>query len=843
MTMTNELLEEFLQETNESLENLDTKLIKLEENPNDNEVLSDVFRVMHTIKGTAGFLNLNRMVAVAHSSENILDKYREGATVTTDGVSIILAAIDSIKDIISDIDLESGKEPDGNDEIIIDLLNDLADSIPTTKTKNKKKSTERNSPTDKNKSNNADEKNKEAFQNKKNTHSANQTVKTNVSLLDTLMDLVGELVLARNQILQVEKSYPGNDLSAPVQNLSSITSELQDTVLKTRMQPISTAFNIFPRVVRDLATQLNKKIDLKLIGGETDVDRQVADLIKDPLTHMIRNCSDHAIESAEERLSSGKNEAGNITLNAYHEGGHIIIKVSDDGRGISVDKVAQKAIDKGVITQEQRLSMTNDRIRSLIFDRGFSTADEISEVSGRGVGMDAVRDNIEKIGGTISVESEEGVGTEFSIKIPLTLAIISSFVVGIGNLTFAIPQINALEILDLNGENGCHIDLINGSPLLRLRNNIYPIIDVGEFLKIDNATRKTVILCQIGAEIFGILVDKVLNTEEIVVKPLSKALQDTTVYSGNTILGDGSVIMILDPAGLFSTFGIPARVSSEIKKIPSNKTDEDAIQMMLFSTQDFYQKAVHMSVVTRIDQIKTELFQRISDNTYLIQQNGKLMPVICPGSYNLDSNREIQRVIVFKDEGKSMGFLVDRIFEIAETRVNIDVSSQSFGTIGTAVIKGNPTEILDVSYFIDDVSKNWFKDLEIDDIGVKDASVLIVDDSHFFRSILLSMLTAKGYRADVASSPIEALEMLNKNEYNILVSDIEMPDMSGIEFIKKIRSEVSKFQNIPAIAITSHNKETDKEIGLAAGFNEYLAKTDKKKIFDFLKENLGQREI
>ncbi len=841
------LLEDFLAETGESLADLDVKLVELETNPNEPSLIADIFRVMHTIKGTAGFLSLDRLVALAHAAEDLLDQYRNGGEVTSDGVSVILAAIDSIKEILEGIPGAGGQEPEGDDDLLIDLINDMASDTKSQvegnisaeevtdaepKKDNAEEGKKENAPEDK-KPLTLPEKKKSAEVKPTPPSSAPQAVRISVTLLDQLMDLVGELVLARNQIQQISRSHPGAELTAPVQNLSSITSELQDSVMKTRMQPISAAFNSYTRVVRDLANTLEKKIELKLIGETTDVDRQVLDLIRDPLTHMVRNCADHALETPQERIDAGKPDTGQITLQAYHEGGHIIIKIIDDGRGISVEKVAQKALDKGLITPEQRAEMSGDRIRSLIFEKGFSTADTVNNISGRGVGMDAVRDNIEKIGGTISVESEEGVGTTFSIKIPLTLAIVSSFVVGVGGRPFAIPQINVLEILDCGHENESYkVDWVNESPLLRLRNKIYPLINLAEVLEIENGTNKTILLCQVGAEKFGIIVDKVLETEEIVVKPLSRALQDTTIYSGNTILGDGSVIMILDPAGLFATFDIPVSVSDEPAEGSDRKIGQDIIKMMVFGTGDAHPKAVHMSVVSRIDRIETSRVQKIDNDSYLVQYDDTLMPVICPGSSKLDETKEIQRIIVFKDGDKSMGFLVDDIYEIAETDVVIDIASDIDGVIGNAVISGRPTEILDVSHFIDKALDNWFKDKSLH--AGKDLSVLIVDDSHFFRNMLHSMVSSRGYKTDVTANPIEALSMLQTRQYDVLVSDIEMPEMTGIELIKAIRATKGRNKDIPAIAISSHSRQEDKEIGLEAGFNEYLAKTDRESIFVFL---------
>jgi two-component system chemotaxis sensor kinase CheA len=339
-----------------------------------------------------------------------------------------------------------------------------------------------------------------------------------------------------------------------------VTSELQEGVMKTRMQPIGNAWAKLPRLVRDLAHELGKKIDLQMLGADTELDRQVLELIKDPLTHMVRNSADHGLESSTDRITAGKSEVGRVTLNAYHEGGHIIIEISDDGRGLNLSRIKQKALENGLTTEADLVAMTDSQIHAFIMKPGFSTAAQVTSVSGRGVGMDVVKTNIERIGGIIEIKSLEGRGSTFVIKIPLTLAIVSALIVECAGERFAVPQISVVELVRVSSESEHKIERINGTLVLRLRDRLLPLVSLKHLLKLDGGVdeheRETfVIVAQVGTYAFGIIVDRVFDTEEIVVKPVAPILRNIDMFSGNTILGDGSVIMILDPNGIASASG------------------------------------------------------------------------------------------------------------------------------------------------------------------------------------------------------------------------------------------------------------------------------------------------
>lgn len=410
-----------------------------------------------------------------------------------------------------------------------------------------------------------------------------QTIRVNVDTIEHLMTMVSELVLTRNQLLEIARRHEDSGYKVPLQRLSHVTAELQEGVMKTRMQPIGNAWQKLPRVVRDLSAELGKGIDLVMSGAETELDRQVLDVIKDPLTHMVRNSADHGIESTNERLKAGKPARGSIRLSAYHEGGTITIEIADDGKGLDLAAIRKKAIERNFAPAADIERMTDAQVAKFIFHAGFSTAKAITSVSGRGVGMDVVKTNIETIGGVVDIATELGKGTTFTIKIPLTLAIVSALIVKAGAQRYAVPQIAVLELVrvDPKGDNTSanSIERIHGAPVLRLRERLLPIVTLNGLMRGQATVEEGevvesgfVVVAQVGRQRFGVLVDEVFHTEEIVVKPMSSKLRHIPLFAGNTILGDGAVVLIVDPNGVAKLVGQSAQSGA------ATETESDEVE-------------------------------------------------------------------------------------------------------------------------------------------------------------------------------------------------------------------------------------------------------------------------
>ena len=551
-----DLLREFVTETNESLDVVDVELVRFEQDPNNAKILDRIFRLVHTIKGTCGFLNLPRLAALAHAAETLMGKFRSGAYATADAVTLILATIDRIKDILDTIEREQ-REPDGSDADLIAALGQMLgtvegkpesatqtvgtlipqilerplrpgeDSLDDLERAFRETSVEQTEP--KAPSPNAKIDDAEKL--------ANQSIRVPVDTLEQLMTMVSELVLTRNQLLEIVRRQEESEFKAPLQRLSNVTAQLQEGVMKTRMQPIGNAWQKLPRIVRDLGNELDKYIDLEMHGAETELDRQVLDLVKDPLTHMVRNSADHGLETAAERRALGKSERGRIRLSAYQEGGQIVIEIADDGRGLNTTRIKAKAVSQGLATAAEIEKLSEGQIQKFIFAPGFSTATQVTNISGRGVGMDVVRNNIDQIGGTIDVRSVAGEGVSFIIKIPLTLAIVSALIVEAGGERFAIPQLSVSELVRLRQGGDHKIEHIKDTSLLRLRDRLLPVSRLTKLLGLETngviaGDEGFIVVIEFGSQSFGVLVDAVFHTEEIVVKPMSSKLRSITASCG-----------------------------------------------------------------------------------------------------------------------------------------------------------------------------------------------------------------------------------------------------------------------------------------------------------------------
>jgi len=869
-----DLLREFLTETSENMGQLDVQLVQLEQNPNNPELLSSIFRLVHTIKGTCGFLGLPRLEKVAHAGENILGKFRDGELeVTPHAVTLILRSMDAIKYLLGELEATE-KEPDGDDLALIADLNAMFEgggrAAPETHAampdfpslvEEPAPPTAEAAPAIVEEVAVVEEKSVVALTVAKpvaaaaggDDHTtresavAGQSIRVNVSLLENLMTMVSELVLTRNQLLQIMRNQKDSDFTTPLQRLNHVTSELQEGVMKTRMQPIGNAWSKLPRIIRDLSHELGKKIDLQMIGAETELDRQVLELIKDPLTHMVRNSADHGVEMPAERIRAGKPETGRVTLHAYHEGGHIIIEISDDGKGLALEKIKQKAVQNGLATEAELAGMADQQIMQFIFKPGFSTAAKVTSVSGRGVGMDVVKTNIEKIGGTVDLQSTLGKGSRFLIKIPLTLAIVSALIVECAGERFAIPQISVVELVRASARNENKVEHINDTPVLRLRNRLLPLVSLRKLLKLDDVEAVAeddnfIIVAQVGPTTFGIMVDRVFDTEEIVVKPVAPILRNINMFSGNTILGDGSVIMILDLNGVAQAAGEIKGVETQQQAIAAQTAgkQEGKQSLLLFRAGDGAPKAVPLALIARLEDVTMSNVE-FSDRLPVVQYRGKLMPLVTTDPAYIVRRDGNQPVLVFSDNDRAMGLLVDEIVDIVEERLQVEISAAKPGLLGSAIVAGKATEVIDAGYYLTQAFSDWFgagEDAEtFGDSGHN--RVLLVDDSPFFRNLLTPLLHVAGYHVTTAENPAQALKMQEDGvDFDAIVSDIEMPGMNGFEFAAEVRRG-GRWQAVPMIALSSHATARDLEHGRQVGFNDYVAKFDRDGLLQTLQQTLG----
>ena len=562
-----EIIKEFLVESGEGLDLLDRDLVALERDPTAGELLAEIFRAVHTIKGTSGVLGFSKIESVAHVGENLLSRMRDGTMVLNPAItSGLLAMVDALRRLLGEIE-QRGSEGDGDYSRVVRQLEGLLagvaastpasgaispsgaqPEIPAAGGSPAAAAVPAAAPA-------------AAAEPAKESGLASSNVRVDVGLLDKMMNLVGELVLARNQILQCTGSRADATFLSAAQRLNLITSELQEAVMKTRMQPIGNIWSKFPRLVRDLALQCGKQATIEMEGAETELDKTIIEAVKDPLTHILRNSLDHGIETPERRIAVGKPPGGRLHLRAYHEGGQVNIEISDDGAGINLERVKQKALQRGLITPGQAARMGERELANLVFQPGFTTAEKVSNVSGRGVGMDVVKTNIEKIGGGVELLSTSGEGITLKIRIPLTLAIIPALLVTSGGERFAIPQVSLLELVRLEGEQGkAAVEHIQDVPVYRLRGRLLPLVFLNRELGLEGGRKRedvdNIVVLRAGDGRFGLVVDEIDDSEEIVVKPLGKQLKGIACLAGATILGDGQVALILDVLGMAEMAGV-----------------------------------------------------------------------------------------------------------------------------------------------------------------------------------------------------------------------------------------------------------------------------------------------
>jgi two-component system chemotaxis sensor kinase CheA len=765
-----DLIKEFLIESHENLDRLERDLVDLEKDPHAKETLSSIFRTIHTLKGSAGFLSFSRLEAVSHSGENLLSKMRDGALVINPEITgALLSTLYVVRSMLGEIEsdgaplerdysaliklldrLKDGvsSEPESEDAvettpgpILASTLVGSVDAIPfgdespaptpapvsppvPEKAPNPAAAasvavTPKATPAVSTSPSQPEHPEASVADHGESRSSAasDSSIRVDVSLLDKLMNLVGELVLARNQVLQFTEHNSDSSFLATAQRLNLITTELQGSAMKTRMQPIGNIWSKLPRVVRDLSASCGKQIRLEMEGKETELDKTIIEAIKDPLTHIVRNSVDHGVEAPEVRLERGKPAEGCLKMRAFHEGGQVNIEIIDDGGGINLDRVKNKAVQRGLITADIAARMGDHEALQLIFMPGFSTAETVTNVSGRGVGMDVVKTNIEKIGGTVDLQSQFGKGTTLKIKIPLTLAIIPALVVTSGGERFAIPQISLVELVRLHAESvSQQIESIHGAPVYRLRGKLLPLVYLNRELNLE-AQRAgdledqgvNIVVLQADGIQFGLVVDEINDTQEIVVKPLGKQLKGVACFAGATIMGDGRVALILDVLGLAQQSRVVAEVRDRTALMDAaaegRKARDDRQTLLIFSAGQDTRIAIPLSLVARLEE-----FSRVdvehSAGRPVIRYRGQILPLIKVSEHLplvpavTEEEGDTMQVVVYSENGRSVGLIVGKIEDIVTETITAKRHAFGNGILGSVVIQDRVTDLLDVHSII-----------------------------------------------------------------------------------------------------------------------------------------------
>jgi len=932
-----EILQGFIEESLEHLADIETDLLAIEKagaNINEN-LVNKVFRAAHSIKGGAGFMGLTVIQELSHAMENILGMIRSRKLIPNpEIVNILLQGSDKLEFMINNIQTSNDEDitehliplnaiAEGNviqaapsqpvpepaaEEVVV---SEPASSTPETQ----EEPVQQAAPAP------------VAPKPEPVVPSAPQTIappsppsplqletastapspppkadtslRVHVSLLDSLMTLAGELVLSRNQLLQTIGTNDLRNAEAVGQRIDLITSELQEAIMLTRMQPIGNVFSKFPRVVRDLSKQLNKNIELTIVGNEVEMDKTIIESINDPLTHLIRNSVDHGVEMPADRKRVGKPEKGIIVLKAYHEAGQVVIQISDDGKGLDGEALAASAISKGLITAEQAQIMSDKEKINLIFLPGFSMAKKVTDVSGRGVGMDVVKTNLDKLGGQVEIVSEVGKGTTISIKLPLTLAIIPCQIITTSGERYAIPQVNLEELLRIPASQvKKRVEKVGNAEVVRLRGNLLPLIRLSDVIEADRsywdpaegeskpdrrdsiadrrgkhsplfqasgekqedqkpdvearsladrrysaASALNIVVVSTNAMKYGLIVDRLQDSEEIVIKPLGRHLQQCKGYAGATIMGDGRIALILDVtnlarmAHLTSLDGTDRANEVALAAEELIRTQKDRQALLIFRSSENEQFAVPLNQVERIEKIKRSDVENMGGKRIMQYRGGSLALVTVDdlSSVHPLADQDDLLVIVFNICSKPIGLLAIGPIDAIEITSEIDgVTLKQPGIMGSMIIDGHTTMLVDVFEIVQTLFPDWFAEkpiFEVDKASGVTPTILIAEDSNFFRNQVKGYMTESGYNVIEGADGAIAWDLLQKHadEISMLVTDIEMPNMNGFELTETIRKN-PKYNKIPIIALTTLAADEDIAKGKAVGIDEYHIKLDKEKL-------------
>ncbi|MCP5185495.1 MAG: chemotaxis protein CheW [Pseudomonadales bacterium] len=718
---------------------------------------------------------------------------------------------------------------------------------------------------------------------------AESSLRVNVKLLDRLMNLAGELVLTRNQLSQAIVTGEARLVEQASQRLDFITSEMQETIMSTRMQPVAVVFSKFRRIVRDLSSNLGKKIELKVDGEDVELDKTIIEGLSDPLTHLVRNGIDHGIEMPADRVARGKPESAVLSLRAYHQAGQVVIEITDDGRGIDPAKIRAKALETGLKDKAALDAMSDAEAIRLIFAPGFSTAAAVTDISGRGVGMDVVNTNLSQLGGVVDLESKVDVGTTVRIKLPLTLAIISSLVVRLGRECYAIPQVNVQELVRVPPKDiSNRLQWLGDSLILRLRGDLLPVIQLkdivqsrgayrdqgsgelatdrrrivhdrregenpdliaGDERRSDVARRKSeaggcnIVVLQTGSLKFGVVVDELIDSEEVVVKPLDNHLKRSRIYAGATIRGDGRVSMILDVVELSRHANLSEQHrEAEFADVPgtAQQSGDVADQQSLVIVQGGEGEifAIPVPLIARIEKIRWDAIERTGRRQSIVYRGGSLalLSMADVGSFKPLDRSDYVYVIVFSVNGREIGLLATAIRDTVNVRVELDRDTfQQPGIFGSAIIHDRTTFLVDLHGIVAVAEPDWIaKASDVERDRNSRHTILLVEDSRFFLEQLRQFMEECGYRTVTAMDGLLGLQALQENaEITAILTDIEMPNMNGLEFTRAVRGD-PRFRDLPVIAVTSVSGDANQRKGFEAGVDAYLIKLDKEEILSNL---------
>ncbi len=928
-----EILQGFIEESLEHLADIETDLLAIEKaGANiDENLVNKVFRAAHSIKGGAGFMGLTVIQELSHAMENILGMIRSRKLVPNpEIVNVLLQGSDKLEAMINNIQSSNDEDiteyliplnaiAEGNavqpaapkpaPEPVVEAVPEpvISEAVipePTqqavpTPVAPKPDAIVPPAPTPSSlvpaATANITPPAAQTPQVK-----ADTSLRVHVSLLDSLMTLAGELVLSRNQLLQTIGSNDLRNAEAVGQRIDLITSELQEAIMLTRMQPIGNVFSKFPRVVRDLSKQLNKTIELTIVGNDVELDKTIIESINDPLTHLIRNSVDHGIEMPADRKLMGKAEKGVIILKAYHEAGQVVIQIRDDGKGLDGEALAASAISKGLITTEQALIMSDKEKVNLIFLPGFSMAKKVTDVSGRGVGMDVVKTNLDKLGGQVEIVSEVGNGTTISIKLPLTLAIIPCQIITTSGERYAIPQVNLEELLRIPANQvKKRVEKVGNAEVVRLRGNLLPLIRLADVIETERtywdqekaeqkedrrgsiADRRgkespffqtsnegqeeenkpttadrsvtdrrfaassalNIVVVSTSSMKYGLIVDRLQDSEEIVIKPLGRHLQQCKGYAGATIMGDGRIALILDVsnlakmARLTSIDGTDRANEVALAAAELMRAQKDKQALLIFRSSEHEQFAVPLNQVERIEKIKRSEIEDMGGRRVMQYRGGSLALITVDdiSSVHPLADQDDLLVIVFNICSKPIGLLAIGPIDAIEITTEIDGTTlKQPGIMGSIIIDAHTTMLVDVFEIVQTLYPEWFAEkpvFEVDKTSGVIPTILIAEDSNFFRNQVKNYMTESGYKVIEGADGAIAWDLLQKHadEISMVVTDIEMPNMNGFELTETIRKN-PKYNNIPIIALTTLAADEDIAKGKAVGVDEYHIKLDKEKL-------------